>query len=311
MRQAVLVLVMTLTAVYSFAAPLNHKQVPASAAWIAHVDLETFRSSQFGRLTMEEIKLKFGDKVAALSTLLGTNVLTDIQSLTLYGSDAKETNAASLIRGRFDKEKMLAFLKLNPAYAEITYDDKTMYKWVDDSRKKDQYGAFAAEDLVVIAQSQSTLQRALDVLAGKQPVLADQPQLPLFSMSQAPQGAFVIVAAKGLSELAGSEQAAILKNSNLLVFITSERAGVLKAHLQLESESEESATQIEQVVRGMLAFASLQTNNPPMLQKIIQTGIIARNGRKLEFDFSAPSADIFELLKSWEQISTPVSKPSE
>lgn len=308
MRQVALFGFAVLSAVCGFAGQLNHKQIPASSAWIAHVDFETFRSTQIGQLITDEVTKKHQDKITALQELIGSNFLTDIQSLTLYGSDANEENAVSLVKGRFNKEKLLAFLKLNPAYAEVPYNSQTFYKWFDDKRQKEQIGAFAAEDLIVISQAQPTLQTALDVLAGKQPSLADQAQLPLFSLSQVPEGAFIIGAAEGLSKLAGQEHAAILKNSNVLVFVTSEQAGLLKAHLQLESETEESAEQIEQVVRGMLAFATLQMKDQPQLQKIIQSGTVNRTGKNLQFDFSAPSADLFAMIKSMEEMK---AKPAD
>ena len=113
-----------------------------------------------------------------------------------------------------------------------------------------------------------------------------------------------------LGRWAGPEQAAILKNSDMMIFMTSEQAGVLNVHPQLVSETEESAAQIEQVARGLLAFASLQTQNPP-LQKFIQAVSIARSGRSLGFEWSASSADLFVLLKSWEQIRGTVNTPSE
>lgn len=302
MNQLTLSALTVLTAVCgAFAGPLEHKQIPAGSAWLAHFDFESFRSSQLGQLVINEINLKHQEQIDNLQGLLGSNLLTDIDSLTLYGSDADEKNAVSLIEGRFDKQKLLAFLKLNPAYSEVAHERFTLYKWFDDKRQKEQIGTFADDNRIVIAQTQPVLETAINVLAGKEPSLADRAKLPLFSLSQAPKEAFIVAAAEGLSQLAGQEHAAILQNSNFLIFITSEQDGVLKVHLQLESETEESAVQIEQVVRGMLAFATLQMKEQPELQKIIQSGVISRNARNLQFNFLAPSADLFQLMKSFEE----------
>jgi hypothetical protein len=300
MKRSILALFTVVLGVYSpvFGGKLDQKQIPADSAWLVHLDFETFGSTQIGQLVTAEIKSKHQDKINALQELIGSNLMTDVASVTLFGPDAQEENAVSLIKGRYNKEKLLAILKLNQTYGQTAYDNYTLHTWVDDKRKKEQVGAFAGEDLIVISETQTAIKAALDVLAGKQTSLAQQAQLPLFSLSQTPNGAFIIAAAEGLSKLAGEEHAAILKNSNFMVFITSEQAGNLKAHLQLESETEESAMQIEQVVRGMLAFATLQMKDQPQLQKLLQSGVISRDGKNLQVDLSAPSGAVFFFIKS-------------
>lgn len=300
MRQLARVLVLVVLGCWGigFGGVLNQKQIASTSAWVVHADLNVFRASQIGQLVTAEIKAKHQEKIDALQVLLGSNLMTDLDSVTLYGPDAEESNVVSLIQGHYDREKLLAFLKLNPAYAETSKEGYTMYSWLDEKRNKEQVGTFAAEDLIIISQTPAALQTAMDVLAGKQPSLADKADEPLFSLTQAPEGAFLIAAAEGLSKLAGQEHAAILKNSNFMVFITGEQAGNLTAHLKLESETDESALQIEQVVRGMLAFMTLQMKDQPMLQKLLQSSVITRDGRKLEFKLSAPSQEVFDLVKS-------------
>ncbi|MCE5184762.1 MAG: DUF4315 family protein [Planctomycetaceae bacterium] len=288
------------------AAPLDHRQVPADSAWVVHVDFERFHQTRIGELVTAQITEKHKEKIDALAQLLGSNVLTDLTSLTLYGPDGHEENAVSLVKGRFDKDKLVAFLKLNSAYSESVYEGKTLYSWVDEHRRKNQVGAFAADNVIAISQTSSALQAALDVLAQKGKSLADKEQPRLYTLSQAPEGSFVVAAAEGLSRLGGPEHAAILNNSNFLVFITSEQDARLKARLQLESQTEESALQIEQIVRGMLAFVTLQLNDQPQMQKLVQSCIITRDGANLTFDLTVASQDFFALVKSMEP--TPSSK---
>lgn len=280
------------------AAALDQQQIPGNAAWVFHVDLETFRSSQFGQLVTDEILARHGDRITALQELLGSNVLTDIAAVTLYGADANEKNVVCLVKAAYNREKLTALLKLNSTYAEIPYNDYTLYSWVDDKSTKAQVGAFAGDDLIAISQSQQALENALSVLSDPQASLAGQPEQPLFGLTQAPEEAFIVAAAEGVSELAGQEHAAILRNSNFVVFVTSEQAGTLKARLQLQSESEEAAGNIEKFVRGMLALAELKTDQQPQIRQILQSAAISRTGKDLEFNLSAPSQQLFDMIKS-------------
>jgi hypothetical protein len=299
MKQALILLAVVFGTIgVACAGALDRQQIPAGSAWVFHFDLDGFRLSQFGQLVTDEIGASHHEKINALQELLGSNLLTDIRSVTLYGADADEKNVVSLIKGTYNREKLTAVLKLNSTYAEIPHGDITLYSWVDDKSKRTQVGAFAGDNLIAISQSQQALETALNVLDKQQPALADQPQQPLYALTEASEEAFIVAAAEGISDLAGNEHAAILKNSNFVVFITSEQAGNLKARLQLESESEEAAVNIEKFVRGMLALAELKIDNQPQFTQILRSAGISRAGKTLEFNLSAPSQLLFDMIQS-------------
>jgi len=305
MRQALVFAVLLAGVVQvSVGQGINFDQVAADSAWLVHVDLDAFRSTRMGQLVGAEIAAKNPQRLAAVQELIGSDPTTDIRSLTLYGPDSEEKNVVSLIAGTFNRDKLTALLKLNGTYAEIPYRGRTLYSWVDDTRKKAQVGAFADENLIVISPSQEALQAALDVLDGRTPPLSGQSNA--LTGLKVPAGAFVVAAAEGPSNLAGDSHAAILKNSSLLMFATSEEAGNLKAHLQLESDTEESALQIENFVRGMMALALLKVKDQPQLAQLVQAAQVSRSGKSLAFDFSAPSEKLFELIKSHISLDLPL-----
>jgi hypothetical protein len=280
------------------AGALDRQQIPGDAAWVFHFDAAAFRSGHFGQLVTDEIRARHQDKIAALQELLGSDLLADVGSVTLFGADANEKNVVCLVRGSYNRDKLTALLKLNSTYAEIPSDSRTLYSWVDDKSKKAQVGAFAGTDLIAISQSQEALENALRVLDKKQTSLADRAQQPLFSLTQSPAGTFLVAAAEGISELAGQNHAAILKNSNFVVFVTSEQAGTLKARLRLQSETEEAAGNIEKFVRGMLALAELKIDQQPQLTQLLRSLVISRTGKDLEFHLSAPSQQLFDMIQS-------------
>lgn len=289
---------MAVLSAVGFCGPLNKRQVPAGAKWVVHIDHEAFSAARLGQLVNEDIALHHQAKIDALTQLLGSDLTRDIYSLTVFGPDGDEANAAALVHGRFDRQKLLSLLALNPAYAESAYGDLTLYHWQEEMRGKQQAGAFAAEDMIVISQTEEAVKGALDVLAGRGASLASDKDAALRSLTEGTQGAFVTAAATGLSELTGdNDHAAVLKNSRIFTVLADEVDGQMRLFVQLEADSVESAVQIEQVARGMVAFASLQMQKMPEAAAMLQAISLTRTESQIVFSFQYPSAELYALIQ--------------
>lgn len=298
MKKCLVFLMASLVSAGLFAAPLNLAAVPADAKWAFHVDFESFSASQFGQLVTAEILRQHQPKVDALKQLLGSDLTHDIHSLTVFGPDADEANAVALIQGQFDREKLLSLLVINPAYRESEYEGAALYHWKDEQRGKDQVGTFAAENLIVISQSAERVRTMLDVLAGQKASLAAQSDSALGALLEGTEGVFVAAAATDLSSLTGGhDHAAVLQNSRMMSVIVNEIEGDMCAFVQLEAKHVEAARQVEQVVRGMLAFAALQVQHLPELAPLVQACGVTRTDSSLAFEFRYPSAKLFALMR--------------
>lgn len=286
------------------AGALQEGHVRGDAKWLFHVNFDAFRSSEFGKLVQSDMEAKYADKITALANLLGSDLTRDLRGVTLYGARAGEENASALFYGNYNKDKLLTLLVLNSAYSKSDHNGMTIHHWVEEKKQKEQYGAFAADDLIVIAQTQEAVIATLDVLSGKTASIAQRNDSTLNALFRQQSGAIVLAAAEGLSELAeGHEQAAVLKNSRLFVALAAEDKANLKLDVHLEAQDEESAIQIEQVVRGMLAFASLQSKEHPQIGKLLQSIVLTRDTHTLEGHFSYPSAALYELIQAHANIA--------
>ena len=246
MKTTIFALLMTLSAL-TLAAPINQAAIPADAKWLFHIDFDALRASQIGGLVRKDIEAEHGQQIEGMSTLFGTDLLDDVYGATLYGPDADEANAVALIHVKYDKDKLLALLKMGETYAETDYQGKTLYHWHDDKRDREQVGAFINNEIIAISQTDAAVTGVLDLMdKGTSKSLANSKDNPLTGLSTPPQGAIVMVAADGLSQLAdGNEQAAVLKNSKMMAVIAGETGGNLKLTVDLIAETAESATQIE------------------------------------------------------------------
>lgn len=279
-----------------FAGALQEENVLADAQWLLHIDFDAFRSSRFGQLVRSDLQPQYQEKIDALAQLLGSDLTRDLYDITIYGTGPGEENATILFRGSYDKDKLLALLVLNGAYSKSEYEGATLHHWMDEKRNKEQYGAFAANDLIVIGQTEEAVIDALDLIAGQRQSLAAQTESALYKLCQAPDNPIFMAAATELSQLAqDDEQAAILKNSNLIAVLAAEKDGNLTARLHLEAKDEQAAIQVEQIARGLLAFAAMQNTqkNGPLIQSVVLT----RDKNALDCTFSYPSVDLFEMIK--------------
>jgi hypothetical protein len=284
------------------AAPLRQAHIPAEARWVFHLDLDAFGDSDLGKLVLTEVRAAYGPKIEAMAQLLGSDLLADLNGVTLFGTDAGEENATALFYGSHNPDKLTALLLLNGAYHKSDYQGQTLHHWVEEKHQKNQVGAFAAPDLIVIAQQEAPVQAALDVLAGRSTSLAAAPASPLKGLTVAPDQTMALAAATGLSGLtAGHQQAAILGNSKMMALIIAEAQGQMKLQVDLVAETVEAAAQIEQVINGMKAFILLRQNDFSALPAIIRQSSLRRMENQLSLESTYPSAALFDSFKMlWE-----------
>jgi len=243
-----------------------------------------------------------------LTTLFGTDLTQDVYGVTLYGPDANEIHAAALIYVKYDKEKLLALLGMNEKYAESEYQEQTIYHWFDENQSRDQVGAFAAEELIIISQSKDTVTAMLDLLKDPSRSIDQAQDNVLSGLTETPEKAIMIAAADGLSELTEDEgHAAILKNSKLMAVVIGENDGNMKLKIDLIAENVEAATKIEQVVLGIQAFMTLSQKENPDALLLIQATTLQRNENQLALTLQYPSVKLFEMVKEHQNIEIQLS----
>ena len=303
MKKVIVILFLTVAA-SSFALPINRAHIPATASWLVHIDFDAVRDSEMGALIAQEITRQHQKQIEGLTTLLGTDLMEDLHGATLYGPNASEEEAVLLAYAKYDKEKLLALLGMSQGYAEDNHKGTTLYHWVDEKRQRDQVGAFAADGMIVISQTQDAVTTVLDLLAGEQGrSLASDADNPLAGLCQLPDSVMVIAVADGLMELTQqNEHAAILQNSKMAAAIMSEKDGTMKLNVDLVAESAEAATKIEQVVLGMQAFLNLTQKQNPEVAPLLGATTLQRVENQLKLTFQYPSARLFEIIKKHQDI---------
>jgi len=308
-RTMLTILTILALSVSAVGGPLQRREIAADAKWVVHIDLEAAVGSEFGKLVMEE--LSGGEhvaKLAAFEAAFGFHPLRDVKSITMYGQSFVPGKGAVLIRGDFDFPLLVTLLRKNDTYEELKYGDYVLHRWIDKRPHKKRsnkpvVGCFRQDGVGVIAGEKELVEQALDVLDGKRENLAAGRSFVATHSTASFQGMFFFAAAQGFHDLPKTEnpKAALLKQADGLRLILGEKEGKIYAKLLLAVKTPEIATQIHQVLQGMIAWGMLVGDRRPELAKLAQSAALDVTDTTVQLGVSYPAKELFEKIKAKHQ----------
>ncbi len=287
-----------LWAASAWAGPLDSGDVSSSARWVIHLDAQAFWGSQFGTQIKQVVDSNgVRAKIDAMKQLFGSDLISDIHSITLYGADGDDKHAVALVKGKMNPKKLISMAVMTPRYEKIEVGEWQIHQWGgDDGKQKIQYMGFASDQTLVLSQTRSTVEMALNVLAGKADTVKGTERFR--ALNRAPDNAFVVVCAEELADLTkGQAHAAMLQRSSMMAFMVGEKNGFFNTTLELETESSDSAGQIEVMGRGILAMVQFQETQVPQVKSLVQACSLKSEDKTVEFSFRYPVEKLMVILK--------------
>ena len=285
-----------------FAEALVKKQVSASANWLVHTDYEQFNNSKIGRLFRERLEeLGVEEKLANFARIFSFHPLDDVRGVTIYGQGQGRKKAVALIEARFDKEVLLAFLRLNESHKEIEYGDHIVHSWLDQKKRdpnsigKMTYGSFYNDKLIVMGADPDAVKLAIDVLDDS----AENAEASgAFSQVKTQRsGVFLLAMVDGVSEMAKQPHAAVLKQTDKLSLEAGEADGNVYIDFGLTACSEQAAENIEQIAEGLIALGTLAGQKQPKLAELAENLKLSRKRSNIQVNFESDAEMFFSLLK--------------
>jgi hypothetical protein len=295
----------------AFAAPLQKSEVSPTANWVAHVDLEAFRSSAIGKLVLTELENQgLNQKLQDFAAVFSFNPLRDIRDVTLYGNGQDRSKAVVIVEGQFDTQKILSLVRLNSQYQEIPYKGSTLHRWQQEPKPGQQpgggqaadqmmYGCICDGNRVVMGSGLDAVQKAVDTIKGQ----ATGTSTGL--LNQVPEGrgkVFAQVAATGVGQIVGQDpKAALLKQTESLALTLGETSDKVFGELGLQGQSAETADSMTKLVQGLIAMVQLN-GNQPQLAELAKSLNVSQADKTTQIRFEAAPQTVFGFLKTqWEQ----------
>ena len=175
----------------------------------------------------------------------------------------------AVIDGKFDAEKLLALVRLNPQYQEIPYKGATLHGWQQEQKDGQpagqmMYGCICDGNRVVMGTGLEAVQQAVDTMKGQATGTSSG------LLNQIPQGqgkVFAQVVATGVGQIVGEDpKAALLKQTDSLALTIGETADQVFGELNLQGQSAEMADSMTKLLQG------LDRDGPTHEQRAAATG---------------------------------------
>jgi hypothetical protein len=249
--------------------------VPAEAQWALYVDVQKLTaSSLFKTLVGESEMAKIQEKTDKTFVKLGIDPMKDLKGVTVFGMGKEDKEAVVALSGKFDRAHLIGLIKAETKYQEIPFGKYLLYKWDED-----EFGAFAADDLVLLGENEAAIKAALETLEGRKKDAV--PPLLAGAFKESPD-ALLVFGVNNVSQLIGEhDKPVILTKMKGAAGSVSEKGEDLNLRINILAESAQVAKDVEQAIRGLLAIANLQLKDTEAqtLGEAIQIAVDGENVR--------------------------------
>ena len=294
MKKAVIIMVTVILAMFFccelLATNLQKTIIPAEANWVIHFDLEKFASTQIGNhLLNEQDALGLGKKNSKFKEKYQIDLLEDINGVTVFGFGKGEKNIVACLQGNLNQDYLLELLGAEESHKEIPYGEYTIHNW-----DRNEYGAFASDNLALMGPNQDMIKLALDVIDGKKANISSSPMNDY--IKEIPSNAFMAAMAKDISSLAeGKSKVFIIKKTESAMFSLAEIKENFNIRLNFTVKTLEDAQNMENVLRGLISLANMQLEELKTGFKVPEDIVIETKGKKVFMEMNYPSKALLDI----------------
>jgi hypothetical protein len=277
---------LTLTALLSIGAsaaiagPLVKQNVDYDAKWLVHVDFDQFRDTKLGQFVMKEVIVKKAEEAKAKANNFITNldvvrIVGQLHSVTAYGTGfdtGQKSNGVLMLQVEPETRKILEGVA---AGLLLKDEDGSFTKTNEDGQliyclKNELFASPQDHGLILFSKSKPKLKQAAAVLAGKSRNLVGS---KAFTDFPPVTDSFIFMAvAEGFQDnLPIPPQAKVLRKADGVRVVLGESADNVFANVAVKAKDPEVLKEMQQVVEGMLALASLSQSENKELQQLVRS----------------------------------------
>ena len=290
---ASIVLLFGLTALVQ-AKPLDVKNVPADAQWVAHMDVDAMRASPVIEKAFQAASEEWPDQLEGhmdrLHDEFGLDLQNGLHSITVYGKQLGEPTGVLIANVDVNKELLEWNMKDAPGYAATTHGKHTLHSWSDHHGPMT--GVFYTATTLVFGRSVEDVSAALDVLDGKAASLATK-ESPL--TAKIPENAMFVGRAVGVAESTiPSDESPLVKQTESVAIAFGINGDEVWLDADLVAKSAETAPLFKHVLDGARDMAILEfgANNPAM-SKLLNTFTLKISGKSVVARWRAPADELW------------------
>lgn len=271
--------------------------VPRSVTLVGYVNVQDIMVSELRQRLLAFLPLH-GHGQQEFQEQTGIDIQTDIDSVIAVivphappTEDGPRSSGLVLTRGRFDEERIEAVMRERGAEVEDYMGTRLIVR-------HDRFALAFPEPGLAAVGSTLAVRHAIELKNGGDSVLANDDIMDLVRSIDSGNtwavGRVDSLAAR--AELPHDLQARL---PSITWFTANGQInGGVRGVLRAEAIDEEAAAKLRDAVRGVLAFASLQTTSRPELQALLQAVELGGTGASVALSFDLPSALLDVLFQA-------------
>ena len=242
------------------------KFVPGVHEAFIYVDVAQIRNSKlYANLKGDLMVGPVQAGVAAFEQFTGIRVPDDLDVVAGSSKIAKDGQGILFIHGRMDRQRIESLFAMNPGYSETIKPGGKMIGFLDENKGTMSYLSFLRNDLIVIGQKEG-VEGALGVVAGDGGSLAESPSVKT-QLAHAGSSPVVMVIAQKPAQLPpDANKIPAIQNVKSLLLTLTPGPETLTLIAQVETDTQELATQLLDIVRGLVALGQIQQQAPQVAE---------------------------------------------
>jgi hypothetical protein len=289
----------------ALAGPLDPRLIPADAIWAAHLDMDAAATSPvctFMRTSMPpELRAALDDFTARF----GLDPFTDIHGITVFGRDHVQRSGAAIVITSTATDQLperLAAAKL-PGFTATASPTITRMSWTDNGKSWHAAILRPTSDTraLIFTGSEADLDSAIPLV---EPSRAAEATLALTDRRPR-EGSFFFAAVRDIAGVSDeSPRAQVLKAATSLSIDVGESRATsdvtLFAHVRMDAASPKDATNIRDMVQGMMAVAKLGFRARPDLaseiDSLMASAKLSTTESAFNFDAEHPAKEVIRVM---------------
>ena len=272
--------------------------VPGRVAVVAYADVHQVMTSELRQKVHDAAPVP-EDGQKEFENQTGINIETDIDHIVACldpGANGQNGSGMVLARGRFNDAKIESLMRAHGARAE-DYRGKRLITAEEHNGQETFTVAFVQPGLVAVGTT-SMVKSAIDLQSGGNNVdnvtNNDEMMALVHSLESGNAwavGRFDALRTKAHLPEVMSSQIPPIKWFSVSSYVNGGIRGVIRA----ETNDEQAATNLRDVVRGFMALARIQAGSKPEYQAMLQSLELGGSGKTVALSFSVPS-QVFDVI---------------
>ena len=282
--------------------PIPETSIPDNVDWFAHLDADQFRSTRVGSTLFNELAnidpLKENEKLPINPIL----ILNGLKGVTAFGTMPNpeamgngDVDVVAIVSGTPALMQvvngLISGLRLEQpeAISEIQEGDHTIITMAQSGVS----GVFLGEDKIAVSKSMDSMSKFLAVHSGKASHITFGKSFPAPDYING-MGVYMGVYVEGLGDFKQlPAQARILQLTQAVAVQLGESADYMHLLASLVTDVPETATQVRDVLNGLIAVMMLTQNGHPDVATLVNSASVTQqeNAVTLKVDYPAASAE--------------------